>query len=683
MSADTGFNRLKDEKSSYLLQHKDHPVHWWPYGPEAIQKAKSENKPIFLSIGYSSCHWCHVMADESFENVEVAKLLNENFICIKVDKEEHPDIDSYYQQACQLYIRTGGWPLSAFLLPDMRPYFVGTYFPLKAVNGNSSFPEILTELSRAFNEDKEQIEENASKVTDAIKNGVNFEDKIDFEGHFPSPSSVMQAISQFKDEKFGGYGAAPKFPQFAFYEWAVEQMLEGMIPKEQGDHIVKSLENMLMGGINDHARGGIHRYSVDEKWIVPHFEKMLYDQAGLLKTLAKLSLIFPSPLVYDTLINTLDYLEYEMLSEKNYFFSAQDADSEGVEGLYFTYSEQEFEDILKNDEDLINYSSELKEWFNITPQGNFDQALNVISLNLEKKQEIYSQEGWERVRKVRTLIIEDRKNRIPPKTDTKGVASWNFMVISALIDVMQFCKIDFIRNQASNLLNKALEGIYENFLPSKNLQAVKIQHSTTKDQNVPLSEDYVFFAEAQLRLYEISGNQIFKNNFIDTMKFIKKEFFKDNKFYTRAVSTNDHELYPNQDMSSFDQSFKSTLATFLGLVKRSLALCPEEELNEGLQILIEDIKQMTLRNPIASGEALRAMTYPDDVYRIVKIPKSWLNDPKYSNFISYFLPRFVVDFHDEESENWQICRKDACELTGVGLENFIQTLSPAQPEEVK
>ena len=338
------FNRLKEEKSLYLRQHQTNPIHWWPYGQEALEVARSENKPIFLSIGYSSCHWCHVMAHESFMNESTAKILNENYVCIKVDREEFPDLDNYYQKAAQLFSNNGGWPLSAFLLPDMRPFFVGTYFPAKSKEGEPNFSDLLKELRRAFDHEKEQVEKNASQVTEAIKNGNLNNDKVKFEGHFPPPNGILEAIKEFRDLEWGGYGAAPKFPHFAFFEWAIEQMLEGMVSREQGEFIIDSMEKMLMGGINDHARGGIHRYSTDEKWLVPHFEKMLYDQAGYLKLLAKLSLVNPTPIVFDSIINTLDYLENEMLADDGeetsdkYFFASQDADSEGVEGLYFTFS---------------------------------------------------------------------------------------------------------------------------------------------------------------------------------------------------------------------------------------------------------------------------------------------------------------------------------------------------------
>jgi uncharacterized protein YyaL (SSP411 family) len=676
---DISFNRLADEKSAYLSQHKDNPVHWWSWGPDAIQRAKDENKPIFLSVGYSSCHWCHVMSHESFEDQETADFLNNNFICIKVDREEHPDIDNYYQQAAQLFTQSGGWPLSAFLLPDLRPYFVGTYFPKNGGAQGTSFMELATELNRAFTEENATAIENANKATEAIEKGFIPDDKVEFQGHFPPPNAVMDVLEQFKDAENGGYGQAPKFPQFAFYEWALEQMLEGMISKEQGEHIIKSLERMLMGGIVDHVRGGIHRYSTDDTWTVPHFEKMLYDQAGFLKVLSKLSLLYPSPLVFDSIYNTLEYIHTELFHEEKYFFSAQDADSEGVEGLYFTYTLEEFEDAINKGDDeeetLSKNLENIKKWFNITEEGNFENKLNIITLNPEYASEFFAPEGWEVVRLARKAILADRKLRVPPMTDNKGIASWNFMMISALSDVMQYCQVTPIKSAASSIFNNLVEGVYKKFLQN-NEEGMNIVHTTTKEISLPYLEDYVFFAEAQCRIYELSSNPIFKQNFLDTLMFIKEEFLDGDKLLTRAKKAQDHELYPNQRFTNFDQSFKSASATLIHLVRRASVLFKDKDLIDDFKDLQERMTHEVLKNPAGSGEGLRALTYPMEAYKTIKCPKAWLDKEEFANFISYFLPRFVFEYHEESTETWEICSIDQCELNGEGFENFVQTLRP-------
>lgn len=674
-------NRLGDETiaSAYLRQHKDNPIHWWSYGPEALAHAKESDKPIFLSVGYSSCHWCHVMAHESFENEQIASFLNENFVCIKVDREEHPDIDSYYQQACQLYTRSGGWPLSAFLLPDMRPFFVGTYFPAEKKGNATSFPELLGELNRAYLEERDRVEENASKVAETIAAGANLDQKVEFQGHFPAPSAILDALKNYADTKNGGYGEAPKFPLLAFYEWAVEQMLEGMVAREFGEHIVKSIEKMLHGGLYDQARGGLHRYSTDENFLVPHFEKMLYDQAGLLKVLAKLSMIVPSPMVFDCLVQTLEYLEKEMFSDKKYFFTAQDADSEGMEGLYHTFTYEEFEDAINQASsdtlDLTPHREKLIKWFGVTPEGNFENRLNVLSLDWENRRELYSQENWQMIRALRRALLAERARRIPPLTDTKGVASWNFMLASGLIDVMQFCQVAPIRQMASKLFNPLMEGLYDNFLSSRDDKGMRLNHSTTRVGGLLYFEDYVFFTEAMLRVYEITANPVFKENALTTLEFIQNEFVSDDQVSTRAKSQEEHELYPNQRVALQDSSFRSPLAAWIGLKRRMAALTMDPEVGEIPVAIKERCLQEALRNPISAGEALRAFTYPDEAYRVVKIPKDWAREEKFLNFIAFFLPRFVLDYTQEASE-WQICNLKSCELKGDGLDNFIETLTP-------
>jgi uncharacterized protein YyaL (SSP411 family) len=691
MSSKLNFNRLKNSKSLYLRQHQDNPVHWWNYGPEALAYAQENNKPIFLSIGYSSCHWCHVMAHEAFIDQSVANFLNEHFVAIKVDREEFPDIDNYYQKAAQLFGSAGGWPLSAFLLPDTRPFFVGTYYPLISKDSKTpNFPDLIRELKRAYDGEKEQVEKNAVQITDTIKNGTTPPGEVQFEGHFPHPNGILEAVKEFGDKTWGGYGSAPKFPTFAYYEWAIEQMLEGMIAKEHGEFIINSCERMLMGAINDHARGGMHRYSTDEKWLVPHFEKMLYDQAGFLRTMTKLSLVYPSPLVYDSLINTLDYLENEMLSDEKdgmrHFFSSQDADSEGVEGLYFTFSEAEFEDLINSNDDeeesLGKNMNKIKKWFQITEQGNFEHNLNVISMNPDLKEEFFQQENWDLVRKVRRAILNERKERMPPVTDNKGIASWNFMLISALVDVVQYSQIDVIKRMASNLINTTIEGIFKTFLTNSD-SGMKMRHTTTVEFSHPYLEDFVFFAESQLRLFEISANDVFKQNFKDALQFVTKEFLDKDKMLTRAKLAEHFEMYPNQEYNVFDTSFKSPVATYIQLMRRAAVLFGDRYYLDTILGLKDTLTNTVLKvNPVSAGESLRALTYPAEAYRVMKLPRVWAQKDEFIKFIPYFLPRFILDYHDytDKNEPFEICTMNACEMKGEGFDEFTRILTPAQEE---
>ena len=380
MEESVEFNRLRGEKSLYLIQHRDNPVYWWPYGQRALERARDEDKPIFLSVGYSSCHWCHVMAHESFEDRKTADFLNAHFVSIKVDREELPDVDDYFQLACQCFGRPGGWPLSVFLTPRMQPFFVGTYFPkVPRHPGQTPFLALLHDLREAFEDDRERVESSALTIareierTDAPRPGGA--------ARSLRPNSVMDGAARFADDEHGGYGQAPKFPRFAFFEWALDRALEGTLSGEHARHVRLSVEKMLAGGIFDHVGGGIHRYSTDRYWLVPHFEKMLYDQAGLLGVLARMSHAYPSPLVSDAIADTLDYLAREMVSPEGYLFASQDADSEGGEGLFFTYTRDEFDRLLSEGGDLAPKLKDLRQWFRISSEGNFGAGRSVVSLD--------------------------------------------------------------------------------------------------------------------------------------------------------------------------------------------------------------------------------------------------------------------------------------------------------------
>jgi len=681
MSVENNINYLKHEDSQYLKQHANNPVNWYPYGPEALEIAREKKKPIFLSIGYSSCHWCHVMASESFEDIETAKYLNENFINIKVDREELPDIDQYYQFVSQVVSGRGGWPLSVFLTEELKPYFCGTYFPKVGRDDIPSFMDVLTNLSGAYKEEREKVNENATQIMQAIKSPPKVEQKVDFQGHFPGAASILSVLKEIQDEKNGGYGGAPKFPQFAFYEFAVEQILEGMIPEELGKHILLSVEKMLMGGIYDHARGGIHRYSVDEKWLVPHFEKMLYDQAGLLKLLVKTSLIYPSPIILDAQMQTLEYLRNEMLSEKGYFHAAQDADSEGHEGLYFSFTHDEFKEIVTSDEDLADQFEDIKKWFGISEKGNFTQGLNVISLNHEFKETFYQPEAWNNVRKVRKLLLNERKGRIPPMTDNKGVSSWNFMLISSLVDVVQYSKIEIIKTNASKLLQDSLEAVHKTFIYEEDgIELSKIHTTTTRTGHVPLFEDYVFFCEAQLRVYELSANKVFKTNGLESLKYIFKSFFENDQVMTRALEYSDSHEYDNIHVPMYDQSFKSAFSTYILLIKKwKLVDNDLFEIEKGLSKVIDNLTHLSLQNPLGYGETLRALIYPEMAFKKISVPENWLRDNKLISLFTHFSSRFALDYHDK-GENWEICNSSACEFKGNGFTEFESIFKQTNPE---
>lgn len=664
-------NKLHLENSLYLKQHAENPIHWYAYGEQPLNIAKELNKLIFLSIGYSSCHWCHVMAHESFEDKATADFLNEHFISIKVDREEYPDLDNYYQNVCSLMTGKGGWPLTIFLTPEGKPFIAGTYFPKVGRQGMPSFMEMLKHTHKLKTSGDKSIYENAEKIVEELKKPQTVEKKIDFQGHFPAPSAVMNALKNYADTANGGYGKAPKFPHFPFYEWACEQILEGMIPKEQGQHIVETLERMLMGGMYDHAKGGIHRYSTDDKFIIPHFEKMLYDQSGMLKVLSKLSQFYPAPLVFDAILQTLDYLQTEMVSDDSYFFSAQDADSEGQEGLYFTFTKDEFiesfQDAPAEQQAKID---QFLNYFNITQDGNFEHQLNVLSLNPAHKNEFYTQDGWQEIRDIRRRLLEQRKMRMPPATDRKGIAGWNYMLLSALTDVVQYCPVDVIQHQALALIQQTVEGCLKQFITiDKKTGKHVIRHVNTLEAQALYLEDYVNFSEAQIRLYEISGNEIFKTNALETVDFIIANFMQDKHLYVTAVAAATPGV-TNLISPTYDQSYRSTVMTFIHLINRLSVLDTKYDAETLFGENLQEMAQFALTNPLGHGEALRAMTYPKDIFRKVEVPLAWIEKPEFLEMRNHFFSRFLVCYQNTDNESYQICTRNSCEVQGKTLAKF-------------
>ena len=670
-------NQLKNETSSYLKRHIESPVNWHSYGPEALQKAVDEKLPIFISIGYNSCHWCHQMQDECFSDEEVAAMLNKNYINIKIDREELPDLDQYYQLASQAMNGRGGWPLNIFLTPKMQPYFIGTYFPKYAANELPSFLEVISNMSKAFQNEIENVTSNANQITEALRQPPQVKDKVEFPGHYPAPNSILNALKNYQDDEAGGYGAEPKFPHYAFYEWAVEQMLEGMVSEEFGKHILKSIEAMMMGGLYDHARGGVHRYCSDKNYQLPHFEKMLFDQAALLRLLVKTSLVYPAPLIFDGLIQTLDYLDSEMLSENGYFFSGQDARSEGHEGLYYTFTRDEFIDaLIQFDENLIDDQDKILSWFDIKEDGNFQNTLNTIHLNPKLKNDFYSPEGWTLVRKVRQALVEARKLRIPPATDQKGIASWNFQLLTSLLEVVHYSKIESIKQAAYQLYLKSAPSIFDTFLYQNEQEKTRIQTSTTRTGHVPLFEDHVFFCELCFKTFEILGDSQMYENGITTLKYIFDEYFAKDIFHTRAISFNEVQLYDNISTPIFDQNYKAPLATLLTLLRKwSTVSQDSKDLFNRVQNIKENLTHLSLQNPLSFGESLRGLTYPDEAYRKVEIPHAWIKNNIFHPYISNFSQRFAINYHTKNEESWEIGNLTECEIRGEGIEEFKKIFS--------
>ena len=419
-------NSLANESSPYLLQHKDNPVDWYSWNDEALSKAKQENKPIFLSVGYSSCHWCHVMAHESFENDDVAKIMNEYFVNIKVDREERPDIDDIYQKICQMSTGQGGWPLSVFLTPEQRPFYVGTYFPVLDSYGRPGFGSLCRQLAQSWKEKPSDIEKAADNFMSNLKRleQVTTPDKID--------KSILDEAAvnllQIADVTYGGFGQAPKFPNASNLSFMLRYWKLSGISKFK-DFALLTLKKMAKGGIFDQIGGGFHRYSTDARWLVPHFEKMLYDNALLPIVYSEAYQITKDEFFANVVQKTLDYVIREMTSNHGTFFSAQDADTDGEEGKTFVWKKKEITEILGNDSELFCI------YYDVTDGGNFEGhtilANNVNTSALAFKFNIPEDKIKEKIKECSQKLLTVRNNRTQPGKDDKVITSWNGLMISA------------------------------------------------------------------------------------------------------------------------------------------------------------------------------------------------------------------------------------------------------------
>ena len=429
-------NKLVNEKSPYLIQHAHNPVDWHPWCDEVFSKARAENKPIFLSIGYATCHWCHVMEKESFENEEAAGYLNDTFICIKVDREERPDIDAVYMAACQMLTGSGGWPLSIFMTPEKKPFFAATYLPRNSRGGRAGLIDICRQVKKLWVDDHEKIATSAGSIADSLHRAFAFKAADD-----PDETLFDTAYSQIKsgfDPQFGGFEPAPKFPtphRLLFLLRCYHRTADARAL----DMVVKTLTAMRMGGIWDHVGFGFHRYSTDSRWLLPHFEKMLYDQAMIATAYLEAFQITREPLFAETAEDVFAYVLRDMTAPEGAFYSAEDADSEGEEGKFYVWTTEEFQRVLEA-EDSERWESVLR----LSPEGNFtDEATrkksgaNIVHLTASIKKwaqkagvpEAEFETEWTRIR---DRLYRVREQRIHPLKDDKILTDWNGLMIAAL-----------------------------------------------------------------------------------------------------------------------------------------------------------------------------------------------------------------------------------------------------------
>jgi uncharacterized protein YyaL (SSP411 family) len=404
-------NRLSEASSPYLLQHKDNPVDWWEWGEDAFEEARRRDLPVLLSVGYAACHWCHVMAHESFEDDDTAKTMNQRFVNVKVDREERPDVDSIYMEAVQAMTGRGGWPMTVWIDHEGRPFYAGTYFPKEPHHGMPSFGQVMDAVWEAWAQRRDEVGEQARRLVDAISREVP-------SGDIPGTDVLSAAYEQIEsnfDPVHGGFGGAPKFPQQPVIEFMLRIHDEEWAPNSEA-MIARTLDEMAAGGIHDQIGGGFARYSVDARWLVPHFEKMLYDNAQLARLYLWSGIEFDRPDFVEVARRTLDYLERDLRHAGGGFFSSEDADSEGVEGKFYVWTPDEIRSVLGD------HAQTVIDYYGVTETGNFEGA-NILNVVRENRPE-----GLDRARQV---LLEARSKRIRPGLDDKIIASWNGLAIRA------------------------------------------------------------------------------------------------------------------------------------------------------------------------------------------------------------------------------------------------------------
>jgi len=425
-------NRLINETSPYLLQHAHNPVDWFPWNEEALQKAREEDKPIFLSIGYSACHWCHVMEHESFESEEIAKLMNENFVNIKVDREERPDLDEIYMSSVQAMTGAGGWPMSVFLTPDLKPFYGGTYFPPRDMYGRPGFPTLLQSLAETWKNRRDEVNQAAEKMTEHIQNLVTVPPGQG-ELNYDLITNAFHELSRRFEPRHGGFGTEPKFPHSMDLSLLLRYHYQHPDENEAMHMVDFTLKKMARGGMYDQIGGGFHRYSVDSRWLIPHFEKMLYDNALLVKTYTEAWQQTKDPFYKRIVKETLEYIKREMTSPEGFFYSTQDADTEGEEGKFFVWTKDEIKEVLA-DEKMANVAI---RYFGVEDHGNFEHGKNVLHVaaaeeDVAKLEDMTVDELQEMLGVIKCKLFGVRDQRVKPGRDEKILTDWNGLMISAM-----------------------------------------------------------------------------------------------------------------------------------------------------------------------------------------------------------------------------------------------------------
>ena len=591
-------NRLIDETSPYLLQHAHNPVDWYAWGEEALERARAEDKPILLSVGYSACHWCHVMERESFEDPGIAALMNDSFVCIKVDREERPDIDSIYMTAVQALTGRGGWPMTVFLTPDGKPFYGGTYFPPEDRHGIPGFPRVLQALAETYRQKRSDVLATTAKLVDQMRRVSSQVRSLD-----PLTADVMQQaylkLSSEFDDKHGGIGIEPKFPQPMTYEFLLRYHLRTKEPRSL-EMVKLTLDRMANGGIYDQLGGGFHRYSTDMFWLVPHFEKMLYDNALLVRLYTHAYQVTAKPLYRRVVEETLEYVLREMTSPEGGFYSAQDADSEGVEGKYFVWRPEEIEKLLgQADGETFN------QHFGVTVDGNFEglSILNVASdaAAVAEKTGVGEQQVAETIERSRARLLEAREKRVKPGRDDKVLTAWNGLMLGAFAEAASVLG----RSDHEAAAERCAAFLLDNLRQDGRLLR------TYKDGRAKLNgylEDYAFLISGLLALHEATFGPRWLQQAVDLGRSMVELFWDEQtgQFYDTG---SDHEELVVRPRDISDNAIPSGSSMAADVLLRLAVVTGDVELQRRAVTALRSAKELMARFPAGAGHWLSALDF--------------------------------------------------------------------------
>ncbi|KPA19559.1 protein containing DUF255 [Candidatus Magnetomorum sp. HK-1] len=630
-------NLLIHEKSPYLVQHAYNPVKWYPWGERAFTKAVAENKPIFLSIGYATCHWCHVMEKESFENIDVAKLMNDAFVCIKVDREERPDIDSIYMKAAQMMSGASGWPLTIVMSPEKKPFFAATYIPKETRFGRIGMLDLIPRIKSEWQAKETQILVYSNKVTQMINQRSHSKNVSKIDDHIIK--NTISQLSNTYDSHFGGFGKAPKFPSSHILSFLLQSSYYNKNHKLIS-MVENTLHKMRLGGIYDQIGCGFHRYSTDKKWFLPHFEKMLYDQAMLSYTYLETYLATGNRFYADVAKEIFTYVLRDMTSKQGAFFSAEDADSDGVEGKYYIWSMIELQSLLSEKECQL-----VVEIFNVTDEGNFYEeatgkvaGTNILFLNAN-----LSEKQKNLIAPISKKLFNERMKRNPPLKDTKILTDWNALMIASFSKGARvLCSSTY-----KAIAIRAMNFLCQNMLTKNN----QLMHRY-KDGDIAINgklDDYAFMIHALLELYETTFDVKYLEIAIDLNTYVLKHFW-DNKNKGFFGTSDDDEKLIARPKDAYDGAIPSGNAVYARNLMKLSKITGDMSYEKKAEELMWAFSDIINRAPTAFTQMLMAYQFANnESYEIVISGNKESNEIKeiLNTIQVQYLPDKIFIFKDE------------------------------------